>query len=82
MKKRAGKKVEGSDYGEVPVEGLKQARAGEKGKSKSLDGKIPNRESRTPKEAAPRKLVKPEYGDITIQIHGEKEAKRFLDENS
>ena len=81
MKKRPTKKVLGSDTGEVDISGLREARAGEKGKSKSLDGKIPNIESRTPKEAAPRKLVKSEWGDIVVQVHGEKEAKKFFEEN-
>jgi len=79
------KKVEGSPgVKEVLTDGLREARKGTDqgyGKSKPLQNKIPNIESRTPKEAAPRKLSKPEYGDIVVQVHGEKEAKKFFEEN-
>ena len=89
MKKRAGKKVEGSDYGQVPVEGLRESRKGtEQGKGKNKpnpDAKgQPNIVSGSTKSPySNQKIVrKPEWGDIEVQESGDDRArKKFIDEN-
>jgi hypothetical protein len=85
MKKRASKKVEGSDYGQVPVEGLKQARAGEKGKNRPNPDAVGQKNiiSKNLKPYPNQKVVrKPEWGDIEIQESGDDKARaKFVDEN-
>jgi len=86
MKKRAGKKVEGSDYGEVPVEGLRDHRKGTdagSGRSKPLQDKIPNIVSGSTKNpySNKRKISKPEYHGIDVTVESDDKAmKKFIEE--
>ena len=79
------KKVQGSQVGEVEVEGLREARRGTDegvGKPKTLHGQIPSKESRNPDPYPNKKrIVKEKYGDIEVTTFGDDAArKRFRDE--
>ena len=86
MKKKT-KKVEGSPgVKEVLTDGLREARAGEKGKNRpNPDAKgQPNIVSGSTKNPYPnqKQVRKDKFGDITVtQMSDDKGLKRFVDEN-
>ncbi len=72
------KKVEGSDTGSVETDGLKEKRQGTekgKGKSKPLEGGIPNVEIRDAKPYPNKhKVVKDEYHGIDVTVEADDRA--------